>query len=142
MNGYDSNQCSFRFRIQCRRAHSVLFATCKTCLSTSRRYARPQAHIRSYATAQMVSRSAHDYSPNCLSLWSDVFRHRIILFQHMCLCLGPTNSGKTYSALQRFNMAKSGVYCGPLRLLASEVYQRTNAEGLSDVFYIKQFVAV
>ena len=39
---------------------------------------------------------------------------------------GPTNSGKTHQALQRFQNAKSGIYCGPLRLLASEVYQRTN----------------
>ncbi len=30
---------------------------------------------------------------------------------------GPTNSGKTYHALERFMSAKSGVYCGPLKLL-------------------------
>ncbi|KAK0158519.1 hypothetical protein PV328_009513 [Microctonus aethiopoides] len=40
---------------------------------------------------------------------------------------GPTNSGKTYHALERFRTAKSGVYCGPLKLLATEVYQKTNA---------------
>ena len=34
---------------------------------------------------------------------------------------GPTNSGKTYHALERFISAKSGVYCGPLKLLANEV---------------------
>lgn len=39
---------------------------------------------------------------------------------------GPTNSGKTYHALERFRTAKSGVYCGPLKLLATEVYQKTN----------------
>ena len=39
---------------------------------------------------------------------------------------GPTNSGKTHSALERFQAAKSGVYCGPLRLLATEVFRRTN----------------
>ena len=39
---------------------------------------------------------------------------------------GPTNSGKTHKALERFQSAKSGIYCGPLRLLASEVYQKTN----------------
>jgi hypothetical protein len=43
--------------------------------------------------------------------------------------LGPTNSGKTYEALQRFKTSKSGVYCGPLRLLAAEVFRRMNAEG-------------
>jgi ATP-dependent RNA helicase SUPV3L1/SUV3 len=34
---------------------------------------------------------------------------------------GPTNSGKTYQALQALASAKRGVYCGPLRLLAMEV---------------------
>ncbi|XP_074642459.1 ATP-dependent RNA helicase SUPV3L1, mitochondrial-like isoform X2 [Tubulanus polymorphus] len=42
---------------------------------------------------------------------------------------GPTNSGKTYHALQRFMNAKSGVYCGPLKLLASEVFHKANAAG-------------
>lgn len=39
---------------------------------------------------------------------------------------GPTNSGKTYHALERFMSAKSGVYCGPLKLLAVEVFNKTN----------------
>lgn len=37
---------------------------------------------------------------------------------------GPTNSGKTYHALERFMTAKSGVYCGPLKLLATEVFNK------------------
>ncbi|KRX23625.1 ATP-dependent RNA helicase SUPV3L1, mitochondrial [Trichinella nelsoni] len=43
---------------------------------------------------------------------------------------GPTNSGKTYQALQRYLAAKSGVYCGPLKLLASEVFHKSNAAGV------------
>ncbi|BET03407.1 ATP-dependent RNA helicase SUV3 [Nesidiocoris tenuis] len=42
---------------------------------------------------------------------------------------GPTNSGKTYRALERFLTAKSGVYCGPLKLLAAEVYKKANERG-------------
>ncbi|ELU08439.1 hypothetical protein CAPTEDRAFT_184427 [Capitella teleta] len=42
---------------------------------------------------------------------------------------GPTNSGKTYQALQKFFRAESGVYCGPLRLLANEIFHRSNREG-------------
>lgn len=42
---------------------------------------------------------------------------------------GPTNSGKTYNALQRFFESESGVYCGPLKLLAHEVYQKSNNFG-------------
>ncbi|XP_072177561.1 ATP-dependent RNA helicase SUPV3L1, mitochondrial-like [Diadema setosum] len=43
---------------------------------------------------------------------------------------GPTNSGKTYHALERFSTAKSGVYCGPLKLLANEVHKKTNERGI------------
>lgn len=39
---------------------------------------------------------------------------------------GPTNSGKTYHAMERFLEAKSGVYCGPLKLLATEIYHKSN----------------
>ncbi|KAI4756335.1 P-loop containing nucleoside triphosphate hydrolase protein [Aureobasidium sp. EXF-3400] len=45
------------------------------------------------------------------------------------LHVGPTNSGKTYHALQRLEQAGTGVYAGPLRLLAHEVYTRLNAKG-------------
>lgn len=43
---------------------------------------------------------------------------------------GPTNSGKTYNALQRFMEAKNGIYCSPLRLLAMEVFDKVNAHGV------------
>lgn len=39
---------------------------------------------------------------------------------------GPTNSGKTYHAIQRYLAAKSGVYCGPLKLLAHEIFEKSN----------------
>lgn len=45
------------------------------------------------------------------------------------LHVGPTNSGKTYHALQRLEQAESGIYAGPLRLLAHEIYTRLNAKG-------------
>ncbi|KAF2473921.1 P-loop containing nucleoside triphosphate hydrolase protein [Lindgomyces ingoldianus] len=45
------------------------------------------------------------------------------------LHVGPTNSGKTYHALKRLEQAETGIYLGPLRLLAHEVYTRLNAKG-------------
>ncbi|XP_017790388.1 PREDICTED: ATP-dependent RNA helicase SUV3 homolog, mitochondrial [Habropoda laboriosa] len=58
--------------------------------------------------------------------WYPVARHkkRKIIFH-----AGPTNSGKTYHALQNFMKAKSGVYCGPLKLLANEVSNKCNSMG-------------
>ncbi|KAF7669392.1 hypothetical protein LDENG_00192960 [Lucifuga dentata] len=43
---------------------------------------------------------------------------------------GPTNSGKTYHAIQRYLAAKSGVYCGPLKLLAHEIFEKSNGAGV------------
>jgi ATP-dependent RNA helicase SUPV3L1/SUV3 len=47
---------------------------------------------------------------------------------------GPTNSGKTYQALQRLMAADpeqgGGLYCGPLRLLALEIYESMNKQGI------------
>jgi ATP-dependent RNA helicase SUPV3L1/SUV3 len=40
------------------------------------------------------------------------------------LHVGPTNSGKTYNALKALEDARTGVYAGPLRLLAHETWSR------------------
>lgn len=40
--------------------------------------------------------------------------------------VGPTNSGKTHHALRALAAAESGVYAGPLRLLAHEIWERLN----------------
>jgi ATP-dependent RNA helicase SUPV3L1/SUV3 len=42
--------------------------------------------------------------------------------------LGPTNSGKTYHALEVLKERGRGVYAGPLRMLAQEAYRRLAAE--------------
>lgn len=51
----------------------------------------------------------------------------------MAVLAGPTNSGKTYQAIERLKKAganrqqgdgPAGLFCGPLRLLALEVYEQ------------------
>ena len=39
-------------------------------------------------------------------------------------------TGKTYTSIQRLIQAKSGVFCGPLRLLALEIYETLNMAGV------------
>lgn len=48
------------------------------------------------------------------------------LDRRFVLHCGPTNSGKTYQAIEALKRAKSGVYLGPLRLLALEVFDTLN----------------
>lgn len=50
--------------------------------------------------------------------------------RHFILHIGPTNCGKTYQSLERLKRAENGVYLGPLRLLALEVYEKMNEAGI------------
>ncbi|GAB5364805.1 hypothetical protein AAMO2058_001001800 [Amorphochlora amoebiformis] len=43
---------------------------------------------------------------------------------------GPTNSGKTYAAMEALRQGKSGVYLSPLRLLAQEGYDKLSSKGV------------
>ncbi len=52
------------------------------------------------------------------------FPESLEMKRRFILHIGPTNSGKTFHALERLREAKNGVYLGPLRLLALEVYEK------------------
>ncbi|XP_021859217.1 DExH-box ATP-dependent RNA helicase DExH16, mitochondrial isoform X2 [Spinacia oleracea] len=54
--------------------------------------------------------------------FTDLTEKKRTIFLHV----GPTNSGKTYHALKQLECSSTGVYCGPLRLLAWEVAKRLN----------------
>lgn len=44
--------------------------------------------------------------------------------------MGPTNSGKTYHAIEALCQARKGCYLAPLRLLAAELYDTMNQKGV------------
>ncbi|MFE0508132.1 helicase-related protein [Peribacillus butanolivorans] len=46
------------------------------------------------------------------------------------LHIGETNTGKTHQALKKMKAAESGLYLAPLRLLALEVFDKLNGEGV------------
>ena len=46
--------------------------------------------------------------------------------RHFIIHAGPTNSGKTYQAIEALKRAETGVYLGPLRLLAYEQFESMN----------------
>ena len=46
------------------------------------------------------------------------------------LHVGPTNSGKTHDAIEDLKRNTPGTYLGPLRLLALEMFDRINADGI------------
>ncbi len=52
------------------------------------------------------------------------------LDRHIVFHVGPTNSGKTYAALERLAAAETGYYLAPLRLLALEGYEKLKERGV------------
>jgi ATP-dependent RNA helicase SUPV3L1/SUV3 len=59
------------------------------------------------------------------------FQMALQMERRFVLHIGPTNCGKTFHALERLREAKNGVYLGPLRLLALEVYERMKEQGIA-----------
>jgi ATP-dependent RNA helicase SUPV3L1/SUV3 len=48
------------------------------------------------------------------------------LHRKIIMHVGPTNSGKTHNALRALAASQKGIYAGPLRLLAHEIWERLN----------------
>lgn len=87
-------------------------------------------------TAQMgkqMSQSHAEKTHNAinLSLYPESFTVAHSMQRHFIAVLGPTNSGKTHSAMEHLSQAKTGVYLAPLRLLALENYQRLLDAGIA-----------
>ena len=76
-----------------------------------------------YKRQELLAKTIRDFKqlfPTARSL------NREIIFN-----VGPTNSGKTYSALQELKNADTGFYLAPLRLLALEGYEDLNKSGVN-----------
>ena len=65
-----------------------------------------------------------DYSPDRYIRRARELRRSFVLH------VGPTNSGKTYDAIEDLKKNTPGTYLGPLRLLALEMYDKLNAAGV------------
>ena len=59
----------------------------------------------------------------------DFFPDARKMHRRFVLHIGPTNSGKTYEAIQALKEAGDGIYLAPLRLLAYEKFEQMNTEG-------------
>lgn len=55
------------------------------------------------------------------------YTQALAMERRFILHIGGTNSGKTYESVERLKKAKCGVYAGPLRLLALEIYDKLRA---------------
>lgn len=87
----------------------------------SRRAGRHRKRRQREARSKLRNRLI-DAFPNWRNAWRD--------HQQLTLHIGDPNSGKTHDALQALKAAGSGWYLAPLRLLAYEIFDRLNAEGV------------
>ncbi len=62
--------------------------------------------------------------------FKNLFPMARLLKREIFFHVGPTNSGKTYEALQHLENADTGYYLAPLRLLALEGYENLKAKGV------------
>ncbi|TQV90039.1 ATP-dependent RNA helicase SUV3, mitochondrial precursor [Cordyceps javanica] len=88
--------------------------------------------FQSFVTQQRFSKGIEESQTNILNLrypheWFPATR---TMQRKIHVHVGPTNSGKTYNALKALEASTCGVYAGPLRLLAAEVYHRLRAKNL------------
>ncbi len=68
----------------------------------------------------------HDQLVAAFPVWTHDERDQ----QEVILHIGPPNSGKTYDSLKALVESGNGWYLAPLRLLAYEIYDRLNAQGV------------
>ncbi|HUH12791.1 MAG TPA: hypothetical protein VMK65_06755, partial [Longimicrobiales bacterium] len=76
---------------------------------------------------ERVRRAIHDQG---LLVYKDLFPLARRLGRRITFFCGPTNSGKTWRALNRLTEAGSGAYLAPLRLLALEGQEELEARGV------------
>ncbi|EDO07493.1 Mitochondrial degradasome RNA helicase subunit C terminal family protein [Babesia bovis T2Bo] len=115
-------------------ATDVLDSTCETLTPYLSQYMQnelPRATLAFHGAKHLadLTRPLEGYQPRS-------FRRKVIAH------LGPPNSGKTYEAHLRLLGAKSGVYCAPLRLLAWEMQQRLQDEGIQCSLLTGQDVSI
>ncbi len=95
---------------------SILEIPYKTLKRINRHFARQIEGLKlKKQREELLSRAIRDFK-NLFPLAREMGRKLIF---HV----GPTNSGKTYSAMQRLKEADTGYYLAPLRLLALEGYE-------------------
>ncbi|MBO5535695.1 MAG: hypothetical protein J6B53_09895 [Clostridia bacterium] len=62
--------------------------------------------------------------------YKDFYPAARAMHRDFILHIGPTNSGKTYDAINALMEAGNGIYLAPLRLLAYEQYEKINRAGI------------
>lgn len=107
-------------RVESQDRQQLTFFSCK-CAGAMEAAAPPPEAEDAAGLAESLAHLTDLTSPASWYPAARMMRRRVVAH------VGPTNSGKTHAALQALKAAQSGVYCGPLRLLASEVWAASSS---------------
>ena len=79
---------------------------------------------------QLIKRQRQQLLVRTIRDFKNLFPLAREMRRKLTLHIGPTNSGKTYQAMQKLQSADTGYYLAPLRLLALEGYETLQAQGV------------
>lgn len=103
-------------------------------LPSSLNYNLPHETLQRYFIQHLFATSFEKSNSKALAadlrLPHEVFTTARSFKRKIILHCGPTNSGKTYNAMNRLIASKSGIYCGPLRMMAMENRDKLVASGV------------
>ena len=77
---------------------------------------------------QLIKKQRHALLARTIRDFKNLFPIAREMRRKLTLHIGPTNSGKTYTAMQKLQNADTGYYLAPLRLLALEGYETLKAQ--------------
>jgi len=79
---------------------------------------------------QLIKKQRHELLARTIRDFKNLFPMAREMRRKLTLHIGPTNSGKTYTAMKKLEEADTGYYLAPLRLLALEGYEGLKAKGI------------
>ena len=83
-------------------------------------------HLEIHAPKFVLTQMASLHQAASILYPADEFQKARSIRRKFIMHVGPTNSGKTHWALRALAASNSGLYAGPLRLLAHEIWERLN----------------
>jgi ATP-dependent RNA helicase SUPV3L1/SUV3 len=79
---------------------------------------------------QLIKKQRQELLARTIRDFKNLFPMAREMRRKLTLHIGPTNSGKTYQAMQKLEKADTGYYLAPLRLLALEGYEGLKSHGI------------
>lgn len=112
--------------------YSLLFPNLGTTLHISAKTSRRVLFAFDQQIAhELLRRQRQELLARTVRDFKNLFPLARSLRRKLIFHVGPTNSGKTYTAMERLKAAGTGYYLAPLRLLALEGYETLRESGVS-----------